>query len=77
MKCEHSNRGYVCLEPTYLVRIRELEAALQGIVKLGPLTLIGGDDMSGLREAYSVGAHRAFGQAAEMAASALETEVKP
>lgn len=55
-------------------RIERLEGALQGIVKLGALTLIGGDDMSGLREAYSVGAHRAFEQAAEMAASALETK---
>lgn len=55
-----------------LDRIRELEAALQGIAKLAGLTLLGGDGMESDR-AYQHGAHAAFGQAAEMASAALET----
>lgn len=48
-----------------------LEAALQGIAKLGGLTLLGGSGMDSER-AYQHGAHNAFGQAAGMAASALQ-----
>lgn len=49
--------------------------ALEVIVKLGALTLLGGSGMDSER-AYQLGAHNAFGQAAEMARSALQREVK-
>ncbi|HXI40040.1 MAG TPA: hypothetical protein VNH83_08680 [Bryobacteraceae bacterium] len=53
-------------------RVRELEAALEGISKLKGLTLLGGNGMESDR-AYQLGANCAFNQAAEMAATALET----
>ena len=47
--------------------------ALKGIVKLGGLALLGGRDMESDR-AYEAGANAAFGQAAEMARSALQRQ---
>jgi hypothetical protein len=56
-------------------RIADLEAALKGIAELSTLTLLGGRGMESDR-AYEAGANSAFGQAAEMARSALTKDSK-
>jgi hypothetical protein len=49
---------------------QRLEAALESIAAMGGMTLLGGRDLDPER-AYQHGANSAFGQAAEMARSAL------
>lgn len=57
-------------------RIKDLEDALRLIAGMGGMTLIGGGDMEP-RRAHELGANKAFNQAAEIAASALQNAPDP
>ena len=73
----HSEPGQIAAELlTARVRIATLEAALLGITKLGGLTLLLGGRGLESHSAYEAGANAAFGQAADMARSALENASK-